>query len=191
MADEDLALRQRLLEAGELSSGYNLEMRAVHRRNGERLSAILAELGCWPGHRRVGRDGSEAAFLIAQHGIANPDLMRRSCELYAAAVDTGDADPRRLANLEDRIRYFEGRPQWYGTHVGWNTDGEFGPWPPVEEPETVDERRGQLGLPPLAEAISAAGEGRPSHRSPDEVCDEHRQAEDFAREVGWRDDDLR
>lgn len=191
MADEDLALRQRLVETGELFQGYNPEMRAVHRRNGERLEAILAQVGCWPGYRLVGKEGSEAAFLIAQHDIANPDLIRRCRELYAAAIDNADADPRRLANLEDRIRYFEGRPQRYGTHLGWNTEGEFGPWPPVEEAETIDERRGGLGLPPLAEAISAAEQDRPSRRPVDEVLNEHRQADDFARETGWRGDNLR
>lgn len=190
LAEEDLAVRQRLLDAGDLFSGYDPEMRVVHRRNGDRLAAILDEVGCWPGHRLVGESGSEAAFLIAQHDIANPELIRRCRALYAAAIDDNDADPRRLAYLEDRIRYFEARPQRYGTHVGWNTDGEFGPWPPVEEPERVDERRGLLGLPPLAEAINAAAEGRPSRRPVDEVLDDHRRADDFAREVGWRGFDI-
>ncbi|MGH1488660.1 MAG: DUF6624 domain-containing protein [Acidimicrobiales bacterium] len=189
MADEDSTVRQRLLAAGQLLGGYNPEMRAVHRRNGDRLEEILDQTAGWLGYRLVGEAGSEAAFLIAQHDIANPNLIRRVRQLYAAAVDNADADPRRLANLEDRIRYFEGRPQWYGTHVGWDTDGQFGPWPPVEEPDGVDERRGRLGLPPLAEAINTAGQGRTLRRVVEEVLDEHRQAAEFAKQAGWRGDE--
>ncbi|MGI9597160.1 MAG: DUF6624 domain-containing protein [Acidimicrobiales bacterium] len=189
LAAEDLTVRQRLADTGELFQGYNAEMRAVHRRNGDRLAVILADVGCWPGYRLVGEGGSEAAFLIAQHDIANPTLIRRCRDLYAVAVDRADADPVRLAHLEDRIRYLEGRPQRYGTHIGWNDEGELGPWPPVDEPERIDERREELGLQPLAAAMAAAAADRPSRRPVDEVLDEHRQADDFAREAGWRDDD--
>lgn len=189
LANEDLAVRQRLADTGELFHGYHLEMRAVHRRNGDRLVAILTEIGSWPGYRLVGEEGSEAGFPIAQHDIANPALIRRSRELYEVAVDNADADPYRLACLEDRIRYFEGRPQRYGTHVGWNGAGEFGPWPPVEEPERIDELRGELGLPPLADAIAAAERDHLSCRPVEEVLNEHNEADDFARQAGWRDDD--
>ena len=186
LAAEDLAVRQRLLDRGELHGGYHLEMRSIHRRNGDRLSAILDEIGCWPGFRLVGGPGSEAAFLIAQHDIANPILMRRCRDLYEAAADLGDADPRRLAYLEDRIRYLEGRAQRYGTHLGWDETGRFGPWPPIEDPGAVDAERHHLGLPALSESIEAQ---RPDHALPRpvaEVIDEHRVADAFARDAGWR-----
>ena len=185
LAAEDLAVRQRLVEAGELYGHYNSEMREVHRRNGDRLTAILDEVGTWPGHRLVGADGSRAALLIAQHDVANPALMRRCLVLYAAAVNQGDAEPAGLAYLEDRILAFEGRSQRYGTQVGWDDEGVFGPWPPVAEPYLVDEHRAKLGLGPLAEAIrSRAAESAP-RRSVAEVLDERRRGEDFARESGW------
>lgn len=191
LAGEDLTVRQRLAETGELFEGYHPEMRAVHRRNGARLAEILDEVGSWPGRHLVGREGSSAAHLIAQHDIANPALMRRCRELYAAAVERGDACGVGLAQLEDRIRYFEGRPQRYGTHWGWNEEGSFGPWPPVEDPGQVDEWRAELGLAPLAEAIDAARgraaqEGRPARRPTDEVLGEHRKADEFAARTGWR-----
>ena len=189
LADHDLAVRARLAEAGELVGGYHPEMRDVHRSNGDRLAMIVDEVGRWPGYRLVGEDGSEAAFLIAQHDIANPTLIRRCRELYALAVDNADADPRRLAYLDDRIRYLEGRPQLYGTHLGWDREGKFGPWPPLDEPDRVDERRSRLGLSLLADAIAAAREDRPPHRPVDEVLEDHRKADDFARQAGWRDED--
>lgn len=187
LANEDLAVRQRLLDAGELFGGYHPEMRAVHRRNGDRLEMILNQVGSWPGYRLVGKKGSEAAFVIAQHDIANPSLLRRSQKLYAIAVKKSDADPRRLANFEDRICYFEGRFQRYGTHVGWDTTGEFGPWPPVEEPDQVDKLRAKLGLGPLAEAVAEARMGHPLQRPVSEVLADHDKGEAFARLAGWRD----
>ena len=191
MARDDLAARQRLAASGALFDGYHPEMRALHRRNGDRLAEILDEIGSWPGRQLVGVDGSSAAFLIAIHDIAKPLLMRRSRKLYAKAVERGDANPAELARLDDRIRYFEGRPQRYGTHWGWDDDGEFGLWPPVEEPALVDDRRRKVGLAPLAGQMSAArrraaNEGRPSKRSVETVREEHQAAEDFAVEVGWR-----
>lgn len=186
MAGEDLAVRERLAGTGELFDGYNAEMRAVHRRNGDRLAVIIDEVGCWPGNRLVGKTGSWAAFIIAQHDIANPTFMRHCRDLYASAVDEADADPTGLACLEDRIRMFEGRLQRYGTHWGWNEDGRFGPWPPVEEPHSIDERRSKLGLPPLAEALQAAQAGRPEHRPVDKVRNDHIRAEEFAKQTGWR-----
>ena len=47
----------------------------------------------------------------------------------------------------------EGRPQRYGTQVGDVQDGEPVPWP-IEEPNRVDERRAEIGLPPLSEYLA-------------------------------------
>ncbi len=189
LAAEDLDVRQRLADTGELFGGYHPDMRIVHRRNGDRLEAILNDVGFWPGHRLVGSASSRSAFLIAQHDIANPTLMRRCRDLYARAIDQADADPELLAFLEDRIRYFEGRNQRYGTQVGWNDEGEFGPWPPVEDPERVDERRASLDMGPLAESIQTHDTERPRRRPIDEVQAEHRDSEHFARQSGWRSDE--
>lgn len=186
LAARDLAVRQRLIDEGKLFGHYHPEMRAVHRRNGDRLTEILDDIGAWPGHRLVGRGGSEAALLIAQHDIANPSLMRRSLDLYVAAVSQRGADPDGVAYLEDRIRAFEGRLQRYGTQLGWDDDGEFGPWPPVEFLDGVDERRAKLGLLPLVEVLSARESERPIQRPVDEVLDERRRGEEFARAAGWR-----
>lgn len=192
LADDDLSVRARLAETGELFDGYHPEMRAVHRHNGDRLAVIIDEIGgCWPGSRLVGEEGSEAAFLIAQHDIANPPLLRRCRELYTDAVANTDAEPRRLAYLDDRISYLEGRPQRYGTQLGWNHDGEFGPWPPLDDPDQVDELRAGLGLEPLADHIAEASEDRQPNRPAAEVRAEHDKEDAFARQTGWRDHDRR
>src|SRR5262245_2957581 len=189
MAEEDQTVRARLATTGELFDGYHPEMRAIHRRNGDRLARITGELAGWPGFAAVGRDGSGAAFLIAQHDIAAPVLMRRNLELRRQAVAEGDAESTGLAFLEDRIRTFEGRLQCYGTQLGWDDGGDFGVWPAVEDPSTVDVRRAQLGLSPLRDQTSHAVEGMADNlrtKSLEEVQRHRRDAEAFAHSVGWR-----
>jgi hypothetical protein len=189
MADEDRTVRAGLAATGELFDGYHPRMREVHRRNGDRLVQIITDLGSWPGFAAVGADGSGAAFLIAQHDIAAPELMRRNFELLRQAVAAGDAEPTGLALMEDRIRTFEGRLQRYGTQLGWDDSGTFGVWPAVEDADTVDQRRAHLGLGPLRDHAARATAGMPIGERTRSAADMERHRRDalaFARSVGWR-----
>ena len=91
------------------------------------------------------------------------------------------------ATLLDGIRFYEGRPQVYGSVFDWDESGEMAPWP-IEDADGVDERREAVGLPPLAEQIesvraAAAAEGEPSPADP---AEHRRRADSWARSVGWR-----
>jgi hypothetical protein len=66
-------------------------MRALHDARAARLAATLDASG-WSGESRVGPDGAEAAWLIAQHSIAQPELQRRAPE---RAVLQREAPARR------------------------------------------------------------------------------------------------
>lgn len=186
MAEEDLRVRTDLAKDGSLFDGYHPRMRAVHDANATRLGAILDSLG-WPGERQVGHDAAQAAWLIVQHAIAQPNLQRRALELLRKAVEGGEAPAVQVAMLEDRIRTFEGRPQRYGTQFDWDAEGKLSPLP-IEDPEGVDLRRLQVGLAPLEVTIQAQrkivseeGEGPPA--------DWHARQREMAawcREVGWR-----
>ena len=59
-------------------------------------------------------------------------------------TNTGDADPIDFAYLTDRVRINDGRPQLYGTQFEL-VDERRRPRP-IENPETVDERREALGM---------------------------------------------
>ena len=180
----DLDTRTRLLQEGRLYGEYAEEMQQVHRDNAERLDEIATQHG-WPGIALVGLEGSRAAWLIAQHSICTPDLQRRFLALLTAAVAQGDAPAPQAAYLADRIRFNEGKAQIYGTVLDWNDRGEL--TCTVEHPESVDERRRALGLPPLAEYLdsqrrAAEAEGaRPPHDRT--AYDRARDA--WAKCVGW------
>lgn len=186
MAERDLTVRGELAADGSLFHGYHPRMQAVHDANAARLSAIVTEHG-WPGEPQVGRDGAEAAWLIAQHAIAQPRLQRTALTALREAVGRGDVPALQAAMLEDRIRVFEGRAQRYGTQFDWDANGELSPLP-IEEPNGVDDRRRTLGLAPLEEDLAerrrAMAEDR--ERPPHDWPARQREMEDWRRAVGWR-----
>jgi hypothetical protein len=160
-------------------------MEAVHQRNGARLSRILDAHG-WPGSALVGPEAARAAWLILQHAIGDPSLMRRGLALLRSAPQ-GEVPAPELAMLEDRILSLEGRGQRYGTQFDWDMDGELSPVP-IDAPEMVDQRRAGIGLGPLAELIrrrrtEAAEAGE---RPPDDWPARQREMQAWLRRVGWR-----
>ena len=183
MAARDLEVRERLASAGSLFNGYHLEMQAVHEENAGGLDDVIAAWG-WPTSELVGDEGAEAAWLIAQHAIGLPPFQRKCLRLLKVAVAAGKAPAWQMAMMPDRIRTFEGRPQVFGTSFDWDEDGEISPRP-IEDPDGVDQRRAQVGLPPLAEAVAkhrvAAAEPRPA-----DLADRAKRMEEWAHEVGWR-----
>ena len=187
MARLDRSVRAELAASGALfKSGYEPRMARVHRRNARRLRRIIEEVG-WPGSDLVGSDGAEAAWLILQHAISEPGLLRRALPLLAMAAREGKADPAHAAMLEDRIRFFEGRPQRYGTQLDWDAEGNLSPGE-VEDPQTLAERRRAVGLQPLAEHINEA-RSRANSEGARPPSDYHAYAgarDEWAAQVGWR-----
>jgi hypothetical protein len=185
MAAEDERVRAELVAEGTLFDGYHPRMAEVHARNAARLSAIMARVG-WPGRRLVGPEAADAAWLVLQHSIGDPAVMRRGLALVQAA-DAGDVEAAQVAMLEDRVRVHGGLPQRYGTQVDWNDDGVLAPRP-IEDPDGVDARRHAVGLPPLAETLRAlrARAAREGERAPADPAGRRRAIEAWARAVGWR-----
>ena len=175
MKEEDLRVREELLAAGELGGPYHPRMEAVHVKNATRLRELIAEQG-WPAEDLAGVDGADAAWLIAQHAIGEPDFMRRALELVRDCAEHGRVPRWQAAYLEDRIALYEGRPQRYGTQgVDDARDGLDRPWT-LDDPEHVNELRASVGLPRL----------RPiSPRGPDLPLVQQRQNEEMRK--WWRD----
>lgn len=130
-------------------------------RHDLRLAEIVADVG-WPGRTIVGEDGADAAWALAQHADRHRDLRRGWLRLLQRAVTAGEADPRHLARLIDRVAMVDGQPQAYGTYavlaekgiVHWQcpADGSLA---------DVDARRAELGLPPLLEDLAEPPEAAP------------------------------
>jgi hypothetical protein len=149
MRAEDKRVRQELLEAGELGGPYVPRMEALHKRNAARLRELIAAYG-WPDEEIAGKDGAEAAWLVAQHAVGEPAFQREALRLLRAREPEKRVPRWHGAYLDDRISLHEGRPQRYGTQwVDDPVDGRTRPWT-LAEPDRVNQFRAEVGLGPLA-----------------------------------------
>ena len=181
MRGEDLRVRDELLQSGELGKGYVPRMEAVHRKNASRLQQIIAEHG-WPDAELVGSDGTLAAWFIAQHAIGEPHFQRQALALVQEKVKQQKVPPAQEAYLYDRIAMYEGRPQRYGTQSLPCADGQYRRWK-TEDPEHLNERRAEMGMPPLEDDPP---EIEPTPESRTEYLEWLRDYEEWLRKAGWR-----
>jgi len=144
MREKDVSVRADLVERGELGDReYHPEMRLVHEANNIRIKAIIEGFG-WPLESDVGEDGTEAAWLIVQHAVLEPEFQERCIDLLRTAVKAGEAKGWQLAYLQDRVLIRQGKLQIYGTQHEVK-DGLMCPLP-TENPTEVNERRAALDL---------------------------------------------
>ena len=88
---------------------------------------------------------SDIAALV-QHGDLT--AQQRLLTLVEPLALAGEFNGQRYALLYDRVAVAEGRPQRYGSQFRCE-DGEQ-VYPPLEDPESVDAMRAELGMEPLA-----------------------------------------
>lgn len=148
LREELLAMMDEDQEIGKVHDWKN-NFEVVRGRNTERLKEIINEYG-WPGFSLVEKDGSRAAWLLAQHSDQDLEFQKQALELLKKAVEKGEASKRNLAYLTDRVRVNSGKPQLFGTQFKKNKDGKWGPRP-IKNPENLEKRRKEFGLEPFSE----------------------------------------
>lgn len=185
LKNEDLDLRSKLAKTGQLGEGYNLEMEQLHIKNAMILSGIIDMIG-YPTIEKVGEEASDAAWLLIQHSIGNPDFMKKCAELLEVAVSENKAKPVNLAYLSDRIAVSEGRPQLYGTQFDWDEKGELSP-NKYDELSKVNQRRKSIGLNSLeeqTEMIRRQAEAE-NHFPPVDFAKRKKEIEEWRMKTGW------
>lgn len=152
--EKDQIIRKEVMK--QKGEGTEFEkMIQVDRDNTAWLKKTIDRHG-WPGKALVGEDGAHAAWLLLQHADLDLAFQKKCLPLLTAAVKRNDASAQDLAYLVDRIRVAEKQPQVYGTQLD-QVDGKLKP-KPIEDEEHVDERRKEVGLPPLSEYLRFAEE---------------------------------
>lgn len=181
----DLQLREQLLQRGVLNDGYHPEMEALHNKNAKTLSEIIDQIG-YPTSDKVGKEASEAAWLVIQHAIGQPAFMKKCATLLQAAVHEKQADPISLAYLTDRIAILKGKPQLYGTQFDWDHNGELNPQP-FDDLASVNQRRKTLGLHTLDEQTARLRQQtREENQTPPPDLEKRKQEYDrWRKKVGW------
>ena len=153
MQEEDQRGLQTLIDSGELGSDeYHPTIKAIHEKNNARIKEIIDSHG-WPGISVVGKEGSEAAWLVVQHAVLDTKFMSDCLALLREAVHQGEAEGWCLAYLQDRVLTQSGQPQIYGTQHNIDENGIAFPLP-MQEPEKVDLLRQEVGLDPLSVATN-------------------------------------
>lgn len=185
LKEKDDKLRAKLMENKTLSNGYNREMKAIHNSNAKRLNRIIDVIG-FPTSEKIGEEASNAAWLIIQHSIGQPDLMKKWAALMEIEVKNGQADKINFAYLTDRIAVFEGNPQRYGTQFDWDENGEMSP-AKIDEYDKVNERRKAIGLNSLEEQIKVMREKvkTENQRPPKDYEERKREYDEWRKSVGW------
>ena len=151
MQEEDQRILQELIDSGELGTvEYHPKIKAIHEKNNARIKEIINSQG-WPGISAVGKEGSEAAWLLVQHAVLDTKFMNQCLTLLREAVSHGEAEGWCLAYLQDRVLTMSGQSQIYGTQHDTDKNGVTFPLP-IQEPEKVDLLRRGIGLEPLSEA---------------------------------------
>ncbi len=125
----------------------------VDRENTEALKGILAEYNM-DKIAMFNPDLLMQMFHIVQH---SPDEEFQADMLpeFQQLAESGKIDQQAYALLYDRVTLQQGGAQRYGTQYNCIA-GEWSTTPPVEDPETLDERRVALGLTPMAEYMDIA-----------------------------------
>jgi hypothetical protein len=109
----------------------------------------------WPSREEVGQTGNITVFLVIQH--ADSATQVEYLPIMRKAVIEGKAEASQLALLEDRVALKQGRKQIYGSQIGRNERTGESYVLPLIDPENVDKRRKEVGLPPLSEYVKQWG----------------------------------
>lgn len=185
LKNADLELRDKLIQSGQLSEGYNEEMAKLHNKNAEILNDIIDKIG-YPTIDKVGKEASEATWLVIQHSIGQPAFMKKLAKLLEEAVRDGRASKRNLVYLTDRIAVFENKPQLYGTQFDWDENGELSPHH-FDDLTKVNQRRNSIGLNTLQEQteIIRKQAKNENQSSPTDFGKRKKEIERWKKSVGW------
>ncbi|MEL7121620.1 MAG: DUF6624 domain-containing protein [Bacteroidota bacterium] len=185
LKNADLELRDRLIQNGQLGEGYNEEMNALHDQNAMTLDEIIDQIG-YPTIDKVGTAASEAAWMIIQHAIGQPEFMRKCAQQLEQAVLQNEAQPIHLAYLTDRIAVFEGKPQLYGTQFDWDKNGVLNPQP-YDDLHKVNQRRKAVDLNTLEEQTEIIRKRTQNENQspPADFEKRKKQYNEWRKSVGW------
>jgi hypothetical protein len=150
MAEEDRKTREELLYSGQLpKNNYSPVMKRVHEKNNARIKEVIKQFG-WTGKNLVGEDGCDAAWIIVQHAVLEPDFQRCCVPLLETAVAAEEVPRWQLAYLKDKVLKMNGEPQLYGMQYVVGENGKSVPYK-IHDEANVDARRREAGLPTMEE----------------------------------------
>jgi hypothetical protein len=171
MEAEDVAAVEETRKAKNESDPKALEAAArrwaeIKQRNTTRLKAIINRYG-WPSRALVGDKAAHAAFIAVQHSDHDREFQKTCLPLLQAAGRRGELELWQIAFLTDRVLVAEGKMQLYGTQFDPCEHRPDDPDSPcaIEDPEGLELRRKEMGLPPMSDYLKLMKEARAKSRA--------------------------
>lgn len=152
---EDQKYRMQMDDVGKKYGWNSEQMKALWKTANEKdainlnkVISILDKYG-WLGPEEIGQQGNTTIFLVIQH--SDQKTQEKYLPMMRDAVKNKKASASSLALLEDRVALGQGKKQIYGSQVS-GISGQYYLLP-LEDPDNVDKRRAEVGLPPLADYV--------------------------------------
>ena len=157
----------------------------MHNQNAAFLNEIIEKIG-YPTIDKVGGEAGEAAWLIIQHSISQPEFRKKCLKLLETAVSENKAAEINLAYLSDRIAVFENKPQLYGTQFDWDENGFLSP-NVYDNLDKVNQRRKRIGLNTIEEQteIMRKRAQNENHLPPKDFEKRKLEVEEWKKRAGW------
>ena len=113
-------------------------------RNQELVISIIEKCGM-PTLKEVDQKQMDAIWLGLQH--STKEIRKKYFPQIEKSVKNGDLSTQQYALMKDRMLMDEGKPQIYGSQI------KNGKLYKLENPETVNERRKEMGLEPIEDYL--------------------------------------
>jgi hypothetical protein len=135
----------------ELGQRLLARMGQIDEANHSWLKADLAANGWY--RISTSKEADIAAWLMVQHADRDLPFQKEVLSMLEPLVRLGETNSGNYALLFDRVAVNEGHPQRYGSQGSCTGPKQWSPRD-TEEPDGVDARREQVGLPSLAAYIA-------------------------------------
>ncbi|WP_394674541.1 DUF6624 domain-containing protein [uncultured Chryseobacterium sp.] len=129
------------------------EKKLIFESNCKKCIDILNIYG-YPNYDLVSEDVSNDYWLLVQHCDNNIKFQKKALKQLEKFSKIGKANITNMAYLRDRINKNSKKPQIYGTQVSRNKNGKYEVYP-IQNSESVDDRRKNVGLEPLKEYLDS------------------------------------
>jgi hypothetical protein len=149
MGAEDQAARQGMTVESVQDTAFARALVRGDSARSLRLREIVSRHG-WPVAATAGAEAARAAFLVLQHSPLD-DFQQAMLPTLDSLARDGAMPRNYVAMLVDRMLVGRGLPQRYGTQFKME-DGRL-LLHPVEDEPGLEERRREMGLPPVADYV--------------------------------------
>lgn len=154
MGRRDQAVRSGMTSSSLQDTVFMGRMMRTDSALSRRLMALVEARG-WPEAGAVPDSALKAAFLVVQHSPFDA-WQAQMLPLVEKSAEAGALSGQEFALLFDRVRGRMGQPQRYGTQLG--LEGDTLVLQPLENPDSVDAWREEVGLPPLDDYLDMVRE---------------------------------